>query len=52
MDQVVPVLEASPMVFRYAWFASCVEITTGAPRHLGRPTPSMRLLAVAASVQT
>ena len=34
MDQVVPVLEASPLVFRYAWFAAVWK------SNFGRPTPS------------
>ena len=34
MDQVVPVLEASPLVFRYAWFAAAWK------SNFGRPTPS------------
>ena len=40
MDQVVPVLEASPRVFRYAWFAAVWK------SNFGRP-----VVAVAASVQ-
>ena len=36
MDQVVPVLEASPLVFRYAWFAAVWK------SDFGRPTPSTR----------
>ena len=35
MDQVVPVLEASPRVFRYAWCAAPWKSNYGAPRHLG-----------------
>ena len=34
MEQVVPVLEASPRVFRYAWFATVWK------SNYGRPTPS------------